>query len=172
MTLLSTHLSPNEILQMRRNKIFKTELFDYTRIEYLIMRCNDSICIRKLINTSPFKAIDWSVEYTGKNREMYATVGEFFVMVCAKKVFESFTRKEMNGWIKVLCTLMERGFLSREIIGRVEAYISQKRMPCVLRCVVRVLMNKALLFFQKEIKSAVSVEYYTGVDNMIASYVL
>lgn len=168
-----TILSSEEILQMRRNKIFKTELFDYTRIEYHFIHCREGpTYIRKLINAPPFKAIDWSVEYTGKNREMYATVGEYFVMMSVKKIFESFTRKEMNGWIKVLCTLMERGFLSHEIILRVENYISQKRIPKMMRCIVRILMNKALLFLQNEIKSVVSSKYYVGVDDMISSYVL
>jgi hypothetical protein len=103
---------------------------------------------------------------------MYSNVGEYFVMMSVKKIFESFTRKEMNGWIKILCTLMERGFLSQEIIIRVESYISQKRMPMMLRCTVRILINKSLIFLKKEIKNSVSVEYYTGVDDLISSYVL
>ncbi|MDD4930723.1 MAG: hypothetical protein PHG66_01035 [Candidatus Colwellbacteria bacterium] len=165
--------TPNDILRMRRNKIVKTTLFDYTRMEYFFIHCRDGpVYIRKLINAPPFKKIDWSIEYTGKNREMYTTVGEYFVMMSVKKIFESFTRKEMNGWIKVLCILMERGFLSREIITRVESYISQKRMPHMLRCVVRILMNKALLFVKSLIKHSVSAEYYTGVDDLISSYVL
>lgn len=164
---------PLDITGGRRNKVIKTELFNYTRVEYIFSHSTGGYhSIRKLIDTPIFTNIDWSVEYNGKNREMYNTVGEFFVMICVKKVFESFTRQEMNGWINILCILMKRGFLSREIINRVQRYISQKRMPIFLRCVIRILIDKCLCFLKKEIKSAVSDNYYVGVDGIISSYVI
>jgi len=163
---------PQQIIQMRKSKTVNTELFIYTRIEYRFARTLDHEGIRKLIGTQSFKNIDWSVHYTGKNREMYDTIGEFFVMVCVKKIFESFTKKDICGWINILCILMKRGYLSHEIIKRVETYISQKRMPRMLRCMIRILTKKYLGVLRKEIKSVISTEYYRGIDGLISTYVL
>lgn len=179
-------MSPHVIFLERRRRIVETEIFDYTRLEYSFMRSNNVDSTRKIIDSSSFKDIDWSVQYKGKNREMYETVGEFFIMVCVKKIFESSytpkkyygtsfnaqSRKEMCGWVNVLCLLMKRGYLSREIVERVESYISQKRMPLLLRCVVRLLMKKYLSILKTDIKTIVSKEYCKGVDNIISSYVL
>lgn len=160
------------IRRMRKNRMVKTELFDYTKTEYAFVRNTDSTYIRHLIDTKEFRSINSGDEYKGKNREYHSTVGEFFILSCVKKIFNSFSRVELIGWINIFSELMNRGYLSREIMNRVVVYISQKRMPVMMRCIVRIIMNKYFLILKRSIQAEISTKYYIGVDSMIASYVL
>lgn len=155
----------------RLGNIIHTDLFDFSRTEY-IFKIGTFSTVQTLMNSSSFKDIVFDTKYNGKNREMYKTTGEFLTMTCVVKIFNAFSRTEMNNWINVLCNLFKRGCISQEIIIRVENYISQKRMPRLLRCIIRIIMNKYFLGLKEEIKTLVYNVFYTGLDSLITSYVL
>jgi len=98
--------SPEEILRSRRRtefKMFKTLLFDYTAFEYRFVRETDYLYIKKLVSAPRFLSeVDPAIEYQGKNKEMYKTVGEFYTMSCVKRIFDCRDRATMNGWIDIL----------------------------------------------------------------------
>ena len=157
--------------QLGRNNIIRTELFDFTRTEY-IFKTGSFTSVQRLMNSPDFKDIIFDTEYKGKNGEMYKNIGEFLTMTCVIKIFNSYTKIEYINWINVLCLLFKRGCINEEIISRINSYISQKRMPRMLRCIIRIIMNKYLSIWKEEMKSLIGDVFYTGLDSLITSYVL
>lgn len=167
-------MSPEEILNIRRNHkkndfVFRTETFDFSKLENSFRK--DTRDLYQIMNSSKFKEIVPGTEYKGKNREMYETVGEYYIMTCVSRIFNSFDRKTQFRWINILCTLFRRGFLTRDIIIRIERYISQKRMPVGLRCIIRLIIIRYSGIVTDDITSAVGEKFHNGVDKVIVEYV-
>ena len=167
------NITVNQLLETRkrRRSIVKTEMFDFSGTEFSFRRCKTGIVAEKLLKYR-FSNIDPNTEYRGKNREMYQTVGEFFIMSSIANIFDCYTRGSLSRWLSILGVLLSRGFLTTDNISRVEKYISQKRIPVMLRCVIRIMINKYKRLLKSNIQSISSLYFHPGVDCMIAEYTI
>jgi len=167
-----TH-SPLTILRNKMNLVRNTELFEFSPIEYMFSHGNrSSIQIMRLILSKKFEMIDLEKEYSIiKNKKMYKTPGEFFLLISLKKIFDCYTREEMTGWVNIFIYLSERIVLTPRINSRIKEYISQERMPRLLRCVVLIILERTLFRYKNKIMSILT-NFPPGVDNLITLYAI
>jgi len=151
--------------------ITKTELFDFSPIEYTFSHGNRrSSQIMKLILSDKFEKIELEKEYSiVKNKKMYKTPGEFFLLISVKKIFDCYTREELMGWINIFISLSERIVLTPRIKSRISDYISQKRMPRLLRCVISIILQRTVFRYKNRLMSILT-KFPLGVDNLITLY--
>lgn len=125
----------------------------------------------KIINSKQFRKIDPNTN----DSFLYDvdTIGEFFITALSIRIFSGMNnRKELINLINTFCILLTRGYLTQENINLVNNYISYHRMPKLLRCVIKIILNKYTNRLKFTLKTKLSKIVHPGIENIIISYIL